>query len=265
MKKRKTRLFGMMLLATAMLAAAGCSKSDDNYPPTPNDNNGGYTPTPTPGGGDNGGSNNGGDNNGTSNTGTYNGHEYVDLGLPSGTLWATCNVGASSPESYGDYFAWAETSTKSSYAPSNYKYYTKTNGNYCLTKYNTDSNNGTVDYMTSLQSNDDASTAKWGNGWRTPSKSQWEELYQNTTSTWTTQSGVKGLLLTTSKGSLFLPAAGYRVFGDDIATNKHCVYWANQIDTDRTTSACQFSYHYQSGYRMASLFRGDGVPVRPVH
>ena len=249
----------MALMAMVMLAAAGCTKSDD-----------GYTPSPTPGGSDNGGGSNGGGSNGgggngTANTSTYNGHEYVDLGLPSGTLWATCNVGASTPESYGDYFAWAETSTKSSYAPGNYKYGSYPNDSFRLTKYNTDSNNGTVDNLTLLQASDDVATAKWGSGWRIPTKSQWEELYQHTTATWTTQNGVKGLLLTTSRGSLFLPAAGYRVLGDAVATNQHCTYWSNQINTSSTISAVYFSYHYQSGYRMASLFRGDGTPVRPVH
>jgi uncharacterized protein (TIGR02145 family) len=139
------------------------------------------------------------------------------------------------------------------------------NDGFRLTKYNTDSSNGSVDNLTSLQTGDDAATAKWGNGWRIPTKSQWEELYQYTTASWTTQNGVTGLLLTSSRGSLFLPAAGYYAFGNVVSTNKHCAYWTNQLDTSNTISAWHFSYHYQSGYKLASLFRGDGMPVRPVH
>ena len=150
---------------------------------------------------DNGGGNGGG--------GTYNGHEYVDLGLPSGTLWATCNLGATSPEGYGNYYAWGETTTKNTYEWSNYEYGHLENYELCLTKYNTCSDYGPVDNLTMLQANDDAATVNWGNGWQMPTKEQWQELYDNTTSYWTMQNGVNGRIFTAGNGqSLFLPASG---------------------------------------------------------
>ena len=99
-------------------------------------------------------------------------HEYVDLGLPSGTLWATCNVGASKPEEYGDYFAWGETKTKETYQGENYKW---VNGD-LFTKYCTNSLYGNVDNLLELLPEDDAATANWGNNWCTPSKDQFDEL-----------------------------------------------------------------------------------------
>lgn len=102
--------------------------------------------------------NNGGDNN------HLNGHEYVDLGLPSGTLWATCNVGADSPEDYGDYYAWGDTLPKTMYDWKSYPYATFVDGHYELTKYCMDSScgfNGFVDDLTVLELVDDAVTANW--------------------------------------------------------------------------------------------------------
>ena len=96
----------------------------------------------------------------------YNGHEYVDLGLPSGLKWATCNVGASSPEVYGGYYAWGETEEKSSYSWSTYKW---CNGSYdTMTKYCTSSSYGTVDNKTTLDPQDDVAHVKWGGRWRMP-------------------------------------------------------------------------------------------------
>lgn len=148
---------------------------------------------------------------------TTEAHDYVDLGLPSRTLWATWNVGATTPEGYGDLFAWGETTPKTNYNWSTYKY---CNGDYDqLTKYCDDSNygyNGFTDNLTILQSTDDAATANWGTGWCTPTKEQWKELYQNTTNQWTTQNGVSGMLFTAWNGeTLFLPAAG-RFYGDEL-------------------------------------------------
>ena len=133
-------------------------------------------------------------------------HEYVDLGLPSGTLWATCNVGANAPEEYGDYFAWGETAPKDVYNWSTYQYYDGSN----LAKYTGS------DGLTTLLPEDDAATTNWGNEWRMPTKEEWQELLDNTTNKWTTQNGVNGRLFTGSNGnSLFLPAVGFR-WDDDL-------------------------------------------------
>ena len=107
-------------------------------------------------------------------------HEWVDLGLPSGTLWATCNVGANTPEEYGDYFAWGETEPKDYYGWNTYKW---CNGSrYTLTKYCTDSSygyNGFVDNKAELDPEDDAAYVNWGSSWRIPTTEQQCELYEN--------------------------------------------------------------------------------------
>ena len=127
-------------------------------------------------------------------------HEYVDLGLPSGLLWATCNVGANAPEEYGDYFAWGEIVPKDVYNWSTYQYYDGSN----LAKYTGS------DGLTTLLPGDDAATTNWSNGWRMPTKEEWQELLDNTTNKWTTQNGVNGRLFTGSNGnSLFLPAPDF--------------------------------------------------------
>ena len=162
-------------------------------------------------------------------------HTYVDLGLPSGLLWATCNVGAGNPEDYGDYFAWGETQPKDTYNSTSYQY-----------------------------SEDDAATANWGNGWRMPTKEEWEELYNNTTSTWTTQNGVNGRLFTANNGnSIFLPAAGYRQNSGLGYAGSYAGYWSSSLYTDDPDDAWVF--RFTSGYyNMAHGNRYLGLSVRPV-
>ena len=194
-----------------------------------------------------------------------NGHAYVDLGLPSGLLWATCNIGATSPEDYGDYYAWGETTTKSDYSWSTYQH---CNGsNTTLTKYCTNAdygNNGFVDNQTTLFPEDDAATANWGGTWRMPTKEEWEELFNNTTWTWTTQNGVNGLLFTASNGnSLFLPAAGYRSNSSLNGAGSYGDYWSSSLGTDTPGLAWGFdfdSFNYNVGY----YYRRYGFTVRPV-
>ncbi len=115
--------------------------------------------------------------------------------MPSGLKWATCNVGATKPEEYGDYFAWGETKPKKEYMKENSVMYGNKNiGNIA----------GKVQY--------DAARANWGGSWRLSTKEEFEELVDNCTHTWTTQNGVEGCLFTSMKNgkSIFLPAAGYR-------------------------------------------------------
>lgn len=209
--------------------------------------------------------NNGGNNGDDYNDGTINGHAYVDLGLPSGTLWATCNVGADTPEGYGDYFAWGETTPKDTYRWSTYKYcyggYNK------LTKYCNNSsygNNGFTDNLTVLQAMDDAATVNWGNGWRMPAKEEWQELYQNTTCTWTTRNGVNGRLFTATNGnSLFLPAAASRWDDDLFPVGTRGYYWSSSLDKDSPRFAWYLDFN--SDYAdMYGAGREIGFSVRSV-
>ncbi|MBO6027409.1 MAG: hypothetical protein J6P73_09215 [Bacteroidales bacterium] len=198
--------------------------------------------------------------------GSFNGHDYLDLGLPSGTLWATCNVGANAPEEYGDYFAWGETTPKATCDWSTYKY---CNGDLDqLTKYCDDSvygYNGFTDNLTTLLPEDDAATANWGNGWCMPTSDQWRELGDNTNCIWTTQNGVNGRLFTASNGnSLFLPAAGGR-WGDEVLfAGSYGYYWSSSLHTDGPNLAWDFYFRSEYYYVDSGYHRSYGQSVRPV-
>ncbi|MGM9819172.1 MAG: hypothetical protein ACI30B_09405 [Paludibacteraceae bacterium] len=196
-------------------------------------------------------------------TGTENGHAYVDLGLPSGTKWATCNVGASSPEGYGNYYAWGETEPKTTYDLSSYKW---CNGSYdTLTKYNTSSDYGTVDNKTQLELADDAARANWGGAWRMPTDAEWTELRENCTWTWTTQNGVNGYEVKGTNGnSIFLPAAGYRSNGGLLDAGYNGNYWSCSLSTDYPGSAWRVNFNSDNVYRYYNSGRYYGQSVRPV-
>ena len=144
-------------------------------------------------------------------TGTINGHTWIDLGLPSGLLWATTNIGAENPEDYGNYYAWGETETKETYDWETYRY---CNGSETtLTKYCSDESyglDGFTDTLTILEASDDAATANWGSSWRNPTQSEINELVNSCTMESTTRNGVNGSLFTGPNGnSIFLPWAGW--------------------------------------------------------
>ena len=197
-------------------------------------------------------------------------HEWVDLGLPSGTLWATCNVGASKPEEYGDFFAWGETSPKSGYDWSTYKYCKGTQET--LTKYCLDSScgyNGFTDALSELLPEDDAATANWGNGWQMPSDRQIVELKSKTTMESKTVNGVSGMLITSKSNgkSIFLPAAGYHRWGaiQDVGSDGR--YWSRSLNTsDSNYKYTTRAFHLllSSQYPIEDTFRAVGCSVRPV-
>ena len=231
------------MLMTAMVFAAGCKKDDS---------------------GNNTGNNNGPGGGGVGPGGGGTNHEYVDLGLPSGTLWATCNVGATKPEDYGDYFAWGETQPKDYYDWSTYKWCK--GDRYQLTKYCNDYEygyNGFADNLTILQSGDDAATANWGSGWRTPTEGQWQELEDNTTSEWTTRNDVYGRVFYSNGQSLFLPAAGHCWHNGLDYDGTYGDYWSSSLRTDGPDYA--WIFHFDSDrYSVGGNFRESGQPVRPV-
>jgi hypothetical protein len=194
-------------------------------------------------------------------------HEFVDLGLPSGTLWATCNLGADQPEGYGDYFAWGETAPKQSYSWCNYKYGECIDDRVEMTKYCTDSTwgfNGFYDKLTVLEPVDDAATANWGADWRMPTKEDWEELYTNTTCTWTKQNDVMGMLLTSWNGnSIFLPAAGY-CSEDEIISTALGIYWSSSLQLNLQVIAWSFHFTLDGCHVCGSYERNRGQVVRAV-
>lgn len=201
----------------------------------------------------------------------FSGYDYVDLGLPSGVLWATCNIGASSPEGYGQYYAWAETWPNGCYENYQcYQYYSDDDGRY--TKYIDNASYGHNDYVdniTVLLPEDDAATANWGGAWRMPSVAEWQELFDNTTYTWTTQNDVNGVLFTASNGnSLFLPAAGFAYDGYGAHFQSQlCVYWSNSLEPNSYYCDDAFIFRYTSSVdveEITSQSRYYGLSVRPV-
>ena len=175
----------------------------------------------------------------------YNGHEYVDLGLPSGTLWATCNVGASEPEEYGDYFAWGETSAKSRYTGSNYTYH---------------------NYPQTLPLVKDVANRYWGHGWRMPTKEEQDELRNSsyTTWIWTLRDGINGYKITSklNGNSIFLPAAGRRIDSVLEYEGNLGYYWSSSSKNKLgeayylSLSSRALDWYYTGCYK--------GLSVRPV-
>lgn len=174
--------------------------------------------------------------------------QEVDLGLS--VNWAGWNVGASSPEEYGDFFAWGETSPKSGdYTESTYRYH---NGN---SYENIGSNISGTQY--------DAARVNWGGSWRMPTKSECEELKNRCTWKWTTYKGINGMKVTGPNGnSIFLPAAGYRYYtlGD---RGSYGYYWSGSLYGSNSSSAWYLCFNsYGSG--VYGYYRGLGRSVRPV-
>ena len=174
---------------------------------------------------------------------TINGYGYVDLGLS--VKWATCNVGASSPEDYGDYNAWGETSVKTSYTEDNCSTYGKFMGDIGGTSR-------------------DVAHVKWGGSWRMPTKAEFEELIDRCTWAWTTQGGKSGYRVTGPSGkSIFLPAAGYRYGTSLFSAGSFGSYWSSTPYSSYAGFAYYLSFygsnHYVSGY-----YRRYGHTMRPV-
>ena len=223
------KIFSLLMVAFAMTAMVACNKDNND-----NDNNAA---------------------------------EWVDLGLPSGLLWAKCNLGASTPEGYGNYYAWGETATKEVYDWNTYRYCTVDDSGslQTLTKYNTSEAYGAVDNLTLLQATDDAATQALGDGARIPTKEEWEELLNNTTIEMTTLNKVAGYKFTATNGnSLFLPAAGSFNDSELIVAGEYGFYWSVSLYTDEPSDAWSFSFQSE-GHRIGSFgYRIDGQSVRPV-
>ena len=171
------------------------------------------------------------------------GHYAVDLGLS--VKWATCNVGATKPEDYGDYYAWGETTTKTSYTYVNSKTMEKSMGDI----------GGDSRY--------DAATANWGSGWRLPTESEFQELLDNCTWTWTTRDGVNGNEVKSKKNgnSIFLPAAGYY---DGDTPNGQGSYGYYLSSTPYGTYRAYSLFFYGVRHEKGWGYRYSGRSVRPV-
>ena len=198
----------------------------------------------------------------TNGTNTHNGHEFVDLGLPSRTLWATCNVGATSPEQAGLYFAFGETKgfTAEQVKKGERSFFWK-------------------DYVEKITSSDlsleqDAAHVHMGGEWRMPTKAEFEELFSNTTQTWTLDyngTGVVGhIFVSKSNGnSVFFPAAGYRCNSPLYKADLYGRYWTASWDSKHCAlysclAMCKVSYSRFGNYGVVPGYRDFGQPVRGV-
>lgn len=188
-------------------------------------------------------------------------HDYVDLGLPSGTLWATCNVGASKPEQHGDYFAWGETKAKRYYDWS--VYFDATDEGSTFKKYENEGG------KTELALSDDAAHANWGGNWCMPSWEQQAELRDKCLWTWTTKNGVEGFVVESkyNGNSIFLPAAGFKNGGQiesaDSKYGYYGYYWSRSINPYTSSDALYLGFG-SNGVNIYNYYRCAGCLIRPV-
>lgn len=209
--------------------------------------------------------------------GSIDGHEFVDLGLPSGLKWATCNIGASSPQDYGDYFSWGETDSKDSFVMSSYAFASTDdedpddeNSYFAIDKYNE------TDGKTVLDVKDDVAAARWKGPWRMPSIEDFKELIDNCEWIRGIYNGTVGFKVKGPSGfSIFLPAAGIMEEEEVWGTGEEGWYWSSNLDedgyeyNDYWDSYCAQCLYFDLNFvesepLLNQRFRELGLPVRPV-
>lgn len=193
----------------------------------------------------------------------------VNLGLPSGTKWGTCNVGATSPEEYGGYYAWAEVVEKNNYSWNNYQYHRWEGNTRIMTKYSAKRVFGYGDGKEILDSYDDVAHVTCGDGWRMPTSMEMVELRTKCTWEWTTLNDINGYKVTGPNGnSIFLPAAGYRSESNTYSLGEGVYYWVNSRDLydEYTALYSDGNLHRNDGgeYCLENEERYKGFSVRPV-
>lgn len=203
------------------------------------------------------------------NSVVVDGHEYVDLGLPSGTKWATCNVGANQPTEYGGYFAWGETAPKDVYDWNSYKW---SQGFFDVqAKYCTNAEYGTIDGKNCLDAEDDAATANWGKNWRMPTAEEFKELKAGCDWYKTydyNDSGVGGIIGTSKANgaTIFFPAAGYRrgsaVYCTKGSYSSYCTCWTK--DAYKNIGSYAIFSEIENYFKMEYGYRFDGRSLRAV-
>ena len=248
MKKELSRMLSVALLLTLSCVFTACSSDPDPEENITQDENNK---------GGNQGNNQNEDQGGGTYTGTTNGHDYVDLGLPSGTKWATCNVGASKPEDSGGYYAWGETAAKSDYEWKTYKWCSYKIKN--INPHDIGSNIAGTSY--------DVASVMWGGGWHMPTEKQCDELIDNTTYEWTTQGGIIGKLFRGKNGgTIFLPAAGEYWCSDKFYEGVQGQYWSSTLLESPDKEAARFM-EFRDGRNVVGggyTQRCWGKSVRPV-
>ena len=186
--------------------------------------------------------------------------EYVDFDLPSGTLWATCNLGANKPWETGDYYAWGETEEKIEYKFNNYKFYGQNQKN--LIKYTRE------DRLIELEPEDDAATINLGNNWHIPTYDQIKELLDYTEHDFVfnyNNTKINGMLFKENGEELFIPASGYFTDKHIMFKNCNCYIWSSTLlfagdDYFKGRHLCCF----KEGTDRGGSYRELGLQIRPV-
>ncbi len=191
--------------------------------------------------------------------------EYIAVDLGLTVKWASCNLGSSSPEEYGDYYAWGETEPKDDYSWNSYKW---SNGSsVSLTKYNYDSSYGNTDNKLNLDPLDDAASVKLGSGWRMPSYAECEDLMSKCSWSWIANyngSGISGYLVSAINGnSLFIPADGYRYETGLYDVGLGGRFWSSSLYEDRPDHAYAIRFNSSNVYKN-TYYRFHGRAIRPV-
>ena len=197
-------------------------------------------------------------------------YEYVDLGLPSGLKWAKCNVGAEKETDYGHYFQWGDSVDHgdSAYRCTFYKHCNNTS--YALTKYCNDSSCGTVDNKFTLDPEDDAARVNMGGDWRMPTRSDLQELLENTENEWVedfNSTGVNGRKFTskTDKNKyIFIPASGYRTGYEWFGAVYFSFVWSSSLCASNIYNACVLYFDLYNVGVVENRNRVDGLVVRGV-
>lgn len=267
-----------LVMSLSVLAFTSCGDDDKDSPSNQGGNSGVVT---------------GGTGDSTSkdfvSSGTENGYDYVDLGLSSGTLWATCNVGAAIPQGYGSYYAWGETSPKTGYTWATYKY---GNDSLAITKYCVDAahgKDGFTDNLKTLELEDDAAYVNWGGNWRMPTSAQRQEIIDECYWVYTDsykKSMVSGYIVYKAKASadkgtvipkgltpsdaysladehIFLPMAGARLGGGLSKAGIACTYACSSLYTSNSSRLRHITIESE-GVRSTQGYRYCGHVVRPV-
>ena len=187
---------------------------------------------------------------------TLNGHEWVDLGLPSGTKWATCNIGATAPEGLGDYYAWGETEPKSDYIDINSLTHRK-DVKWLM-------NNGILDREGELSRQHDVASLLWGEPWRMPTDDDFGELIDFCKWEFTTYNGANGYMVTgPNQQTIFIVAAGFQHGEAPEYIGEYGDYWSSTAVTELTGASCSLGYSPQS-YGRRRYARFVGRTIRPV-
>ena len=193
--------------------------------------------------------------------GVSQGHQWVDLGLPSGTRWAACNVGAESSTEWGNFYAWADTTVElgnsSTACPS-----------FGLSVKNL-IEKGYTDSVGNLKSTYDVARQNWGDGWKLPSKENFLELVNECSWNWMVKDGVEGYEVKSkkegNKNSIFLPAAGCMDGGDFIDLGVVGRYWTSTAYSSNVYFSWSLYFNEEEGVKMTPLSRRDGISVRPIY